>query len=126
MARRQKHSRGGGSRGYTNRRGGTKAAVKRLIEWTDGRLSDTRRAGGGVAYYLRIENAEVVGGGDVVFLGVKEALLVVQQLRQHSADRLLVPKVLSFCRQAANTRREKSVSYPLYTASQRRFNHNDH
>lgn len=51
---------------------------------------------GGDGRYLFVDGAVVVGGGDVIFLGVKQALLVVQQLRQHSADRLLVPKVLSF------------------------------
>lgn len=48
----------------------------------------------GDGQYLFIDGAVVVGGGDVVVLGVKQAILVVQQLCQNSADRLLVSKVL--------------------------------
>lgn len=43
-----------------------------------------------------IEGAVVIGGGDVLIIRVKQTLLIVQQLGQHSADRLLIPKIISF------------------------------
>lgn len=58
---------------------------------------------------LFIEGAVIIGGGDIIVLWVKQALLIVQQLCQDSANRLLIPKVLSFSWQAADGRRKKRM-----------------
>lgn len=83
---------------------------------TQGSNNNTEKRGIRVGSNLFIDGAVVIGGGDIIVLRVKQALLIVQQLCQDSADRLLVPKVLSSCWQTADGKWQKSLSW-LHTAS---------
>lgn len=83
---------------------------------TQGSNNNTERRGIRVGSNLLIDGAVVIGGGDIIVLRVKQALLIVQQLCQDSADRLLVSKVLSSCWQTADGKWQESLSW-LHTAS---------
>lgn len=72
-------------------------------------------------WYLFVDGAVVIGGGDVVVLRVKKSLLVFQQLCQDSADGLLVSMVLSFSWQAARRREEKKGKLCCYFVALQRI-----